>query len=476
MFKSRRTEPLFVSAEALFELEQELAEPLFMGVPIGSTLGGLFGLELLCGQGKWDLKSVNLDRLRYWYHYFRGLRLTPKQEISDTGRIIITWSNEKPYNRDLILPLLKGLGASRCLIIGKTSSMESQLPIGTEFLLWENLPSIDLKTWRKNYSLCKPIWHGKLREWIRRQGITQEVFPRLVDTMLVQSQKVMVSANLLNQIQPSVVVVEHDRHIDQAPLVLTCKFLGIPTMTMIHGVISSSYGYVPLLADLAFCWGERHRQQMIEMGTPPERLVITGCQRLTPNLTMNSAVARRKVGLPPEKPLVLLATNPIYSEYRKKLVNTFCEGLTACKDISAVVRLHPSERLDFYAKERAMFPSVQFQNNDEWTLDEALAASDVIFCHDSGFGNDALVKGKPVIVMDVLPVPLGNGKELVEQAGCPYIRNSVELAKVLHLALSDSSFRQELSDRTRSYLGRFCAAKRRYGDDVNRWHVHEITT
>ena len=76
------------------------------------------------------------------------------------------------------------------------------------------------------------------------------------------------------------VLTEAEHNNPWSCLILAARHRGIPTATMIHGVIYSSYGYTPLLSDMALCWGRDQVQQMIEQGVEPERLVITGCQRL----------------------------------------------------------------------------------------------------------------------------------------------------------------------------------------------------
>jgi hypothetical protein len=50
---SQKPSGLCVSAEELLDIEQELSQPLFRGVPIGSTLGDIYYLELFLGHANW---------------------------------------------------------------------------------------------------------------------------------------------------------------------------------------------------------------------------------------------------------------------------------------------------------------------------------------------------------------------------------------------------------------------------------------
>jgi hypothetical protein len=262
---------------------------------------------------------------------------------------------------------------------------------------------------------------------------------------------VMVCEQMLERLQPQAIITESDRKMEAACLVLTARTYGIPTMTMVHGVVNPPYGYTPMLADLTFCWGKSQRDQLIEMGEKPERLIIAGYQRLSRNIKVSTSEARAKVGLP-DRPTVLLATNPICPEHRRKLVRVFCDALADQKQLSAVVRLHPAESLDFYENAIAAFPTILFLKNDIWTLDEALAAVDIVVCHNSGLGNDSLIKDKFVIVLDVLPMKLANGQELIEKAGCPWAKDAKDLINIITVIVNDNEYRHKLKAQSELYL------------------------
>jgi hypothetical protein len=447
-----------VPVEALFELEAQLSEPLFCGVSVGATLGEFFNRELLVGPARSGLLERPMDWLRCCRHWLRQPQGETPRLPNDPGRFLLTWINEKPHCRDLVLPVVEALGSRHCHLIGRAASMEAQLPRDTGFMTWDRLPHVSHKLWRQEYGRCAPIWRRQIETLRRRYAIPVAIIPRLTDALIVQSQRVMSCRELLAQLDPRVIITEYDRNDRASCLVLAARARGIPTVTMIHGTINPPYGYTPLLADVALCWGEQHRDQMIALGTESKRLIVTGCQRITRALSADHVPARTKIGMPPERPLVLLATSPIRAEHRKTLARAFCRAFAGDARISAVVRVHPSETTSFYAEEIAAFPSVRFLANDAWTLDEALTAADVIVCHDSGLGNDALIKGKLTVVLDVLPVPLKNGWELVQKAGCPHVHSASELADVIDRVLWDVASREALKARAETYVRYFCAA------------------
>ena len=295
--------PFEVSADALLDIERALATPLFEGVPIGSTLSDVYTVDLWEGKGVWSAKAVFFDRLRARYHYWRGLRqgattptaIMPTVIMPTPGRIMVTWLHQRPHFDKLVLPLLDALDASRCLVAGREPSMLERLPDPTAFVSMSALPPIDLAAWRKAYRRCAPRWRAQLEEVLEQHNLPRFIAPRLEDTMIVNSQLVMAYHRLLEMTRPLAVVTEYDREQHASCLVLAAKARGVPTATMMHGVVNLPYGgFVPLLADRAFCWGEEQREQMTALGTHPDRLVITGCHRLTRGLPLTQNRCQRK--------------------------------------------------------------------------------------------------------------------------------------------------------------------------------------
>jgi hypothetical protein len=203
--------------------------------------------------------------------------------------------------------------------------------------------------------------------------------------------------------------------------------------------------------------------QFIALGEKEERLVVTGCQRLDRTIRADPIIARKKAGIPPDRPMGMFASNPIYPEHRHILVRTFCQAFAGEHRVSAVVRLHPAENIEFYQDEVVSFPEIHFLSNHIWTLDEALSASDIVVCHDSGLGNDALVKGRLVVLLDVLPIEMRNGKQLAEHAQSPVARSAEDLSSVVLRILTDSFYNRQLRIAAERYVNFFCAA---FGDDA----------
>ena len=450
-----------VQPEALFEIERVLAEPTCRGVPIGSTLGPDF-VYWLNGTLDCGWIAAWLARLRYPYHRLFpsacGVRPGDPAISLEKGRLLFTLIDLRPDSADLIIPVLRTYGPEKCHVLGNVPAMKEHLPLGVGFLPLSQILCFDAGEWRREFARAAPTWRRQLRVVFDKHNLPRGAFPVLMHKLLVHSLCIMGLDHLLDILQPVGVVTEYDRYDWAACLVLAAKARGIPTMTMMHGVINPPYGYTPLLADVAFCWGELQRDQMVALGTDPRRLAITGFQRMTREPSAEPRSARAKVALDTEKPVVLLATAPILHEARKCLVEAFCQAFVGQTGFSAVVRLHPSEEISFYAEEIARFPSIKFLGNSAWTKDEALAAADIVIVQDSGFGDDALVKRRLVVVLGVPQTPLKHGKVLAEQAGCPVARTPEALRNIVAGLLTNPIVANRLRQQAEEYVSYSYAA------------------
>jgi hypothetical protein len=228
-------------------------------------------------------------------------------------------------------------------------------------------------------------------------------------------------------------------------------------LTLVHGVIErDAFGFSPVLADHILCWGELDRAKLLDAGEASSRVTVAGCPRLNRELPGRSLEGRRRLGIDHDGPAVMLATSP--ESIRFELAETFSRAIEQLPGMSGVVRLHPSEDLASYQTMIARHPSVSFVENNRVSLDEALAAITVVVVRASGFGSDALVKRRPVVVLSPDMKPTGHDGDLIELAGCPHAHDSNELAAVLGRIVWDPAFRAERAIAAERFVAGFCAA------------------
>jgi hypothetical protein len=466
-----RTAALRVDAEVLSEVEHALSEPLLLGVPIGATLCSLLQIELLIGKARWDCRAVAADHVRWLRHRLLPERRprpprSPGQLGEHAGRILLTWLADHPNFTNLVVPLAEQLGGASCTVIGPldTGGMPLDLlPSGVALLDWADLPRPASDRWRDEHRACAGAWHAAVAEVLDRHGVSRRVLPRIRTNLLCQARRIAACRELLEHLRPRAVVTEYDRNPYASCLVLAARSLGIPSFTMLHGVIASRFGYTPLVADRVFAWGDASRQRLIELGVEPGRVEVTGCQAVTRELPLDRPEARQRLGLPADRPVALLATTALREPARRDLARDLAAALPPSGGITAAARLHPSDHCRVYDQVRDEHPHLHLLRAADSSIDETLSAVDVVVCHSTAFGLDALVKRVPVIVLDSIAEPLIWGQELIDAAGCPRARSSEELAAAVVSLVRDPAARQALLERADRYISGVYAA---VGDDA----------
>ena len=162
----------------------------------------------------------------------------------------------------------------------------------------------------------------------------------------------------------------------------------------------------------------------------------------------------------------MLATNPIDINQRRKLVATFCKALNVCEDLLLIVKLHPSESISDYRNESEMYPDVQFVGRNDASKEKVLSAADIVVCHNTGLGLEAMLWGKPVVVLNAIETPLKGASDWVHSGACPNVTSADELQDVVNQMLDDWSFRQRVLEDSNAYLRRVYAAT---GQTAARW-------
>jgi glycosyltransferase involved in cell wall biosynthesis len=444
--------------DVLHDIEKELSLPLFRGMPLGPVLNDVCAIELLNGNGKWGTAARWKDRARTLKHFLRPranlLALPPLAP----GRILVTWLIDNFRASELVHPVLEELGPERCVVLCGIPQVLPLVPPEAQVVSWEQAIHFDVAAWRNDYRRCRAAWQRRLRELCGKHHLPRGADGRLAFHLLVASQDVAGCLEFLRAARPAVVLTEYDRNSNWSCVVLAARLLAIPTFTMVHGVVNErAVGYVPFLADKVFCWGEIQRRQFLTAGERRAELLVAGCPRLTRELGVTRATARQRLGLDAEQPVIVLGTTPIDEQGRRRLAEVFCAAAGKLPTVSAVVRLHPSERLEQYAPVAKCYPAVRFQENRAATLDEILAAADIVVVPNSGFGSDALVKRRLAVVLDLPGLPLGHGGDLIEQGGCPRARDAEELAAVIDRLLTDEGERRHRFALAERYLEQFCA-------------------
>lgn len=443
-----------INEDALWAIERRIDEVPFRGVPMGATLNDvLIGLAASGGNvhDAWrEALTLACSTLPKWG---RQCSAVP---VRDTGRFAFTWVDDTPRLTDMVLPVIRALGDDACVVIGRQPSMRSPLPPTCGFYLE---PMLGEASWMAGYpelSIVAPRWWNSLPA-----VLSPSVKTFLLRALVQNSRRMVRVVEGLRRLSPRVLVVEFDRGAFASCLVLAAKSLGIPTLTMVHGAVSTR-GLTPLLADVALCWGEEQVEAFVGLGTDSDRLVVTGCQRAS-NSVADTATIRRRIGIADQRNVALLATTHAPSPAsRLEFARMFCEAVQRREDVVGLVRVHPRERADDYSQLATEFGRIQFFDNSAMSTEEALALASIVVCGDTSFPLDAAIHGCPVVLLE-LPGASLRGSRLA-MGGCgPVVGDVAKLTDVLDRYFDDEYFRAELRRLSKRHGARVCAAT---GDDA----------
>jgi hypothetical protein len=442
-----------ISPAILMEIESALNSQLFRGCQIGITINDTLINAFDTSNRNWDINTRFKDFIRYYYHRYFQPAYSERKFDELRGKILFTWLFDRQDLKEFVLPLVEKYGAANTVVVAPELSMQAQLPQDVDFVVWKEFPKIDMAAWRTEFIHCEKAWRISLNKIVRKNSLPNVIVDFIIDRLQVQSQRLMAAAAFLDLACPTVIVTEYDRNEHSSCLLIAARQRGIPSVTMIHSALNPehAYGFVPILADQVCCWGQRHVSILTKARAEQSRLVVTGCHSLSRALRVGALEAKAKIEIPFETPTILLATSPIKTQDKMKYAQEFCVAMSKMPTVVAIVRLHPAEQIEEYKDLIIRFPSVRFFENNAMTRDESLAASDIVVIHDSCFGSDALMKGKLLVILDVLNTPLGMGQELADLAGCPIAKTASDLESICHRVLFDINFRGELHDQAEKY-------------------------
>jgi hypothetical protein len=443
-------------AELLLKLEDELNRDRFFGVSMGSTLATPFILEFWNGRGRWSRKTRWQLRMRRFYRYFQPTGVVENATLSSRNDlplnpILITWLRDDPRYNGLVQPVLKHLPVGETIVLAREKSVHPltgahpSLPLAAP-------PPPDLQAWRAEYLRVSPRWARTLRTFVRKHGLPRESLPYLQTLLLHQSQRVAGYLEMLDRLKPRAILTEFDRNRFASCLILAAVQRGIPTATLVHGTINPPYGYTPVLADRIFAWGEIQRRQLLSMGTNLDKIRLVGFSRIERPDQQDAAALKQSVGLPADKPVIMLATNPIEPKARNRMITTFCDGFAGRDDLSVIVRTHPAEGLNAWEPYRDRYPAVRVFERGEQSVEDALAMTDVFVCNNTGMSMDALMHRVPVVLMDVPGSSLLSNQDLVDEGVACVVTTPRSLIEAVDTLLGPGSALDQITEKREAHI------------------------
>jgi hypothetical protein len=451
-----------VGRDAIWLVENALDAP-----PMGSLRVGALVNDLLLRVANGGEVAPLSDTLRLARALLHTTAAGSGESAPDlSGRILVTLVDDSPRIADLVLPVVEALH-DRAVVLPARDDVREVVPEHTRVISDRQLGTDARSRWYPRFRRAAPSWGRSLRALVRQGHLDRAALPALVHLLVVQTRRAVRYEEAFSRNRPDAVLVEYDRGTFAAPIVAAARSLGIPTATMVHGSVHPR-GYTPLLADLAFCWGEAQANQLEQAGAPTERLVVTGCPRVGLH-PWDREGARADLGLD-DRPLILLATNNLMAPRdRLELARAAVDAVATLGDtVQFGLRLHPRESVDDYRTILEQRADLHLLGGDRAAGDQVLAASDLVLCGITAFADEAAIAGVPAMIIDLsgrADVTVGLG------ATGPVATSRAELTGLLDDWSRGGRARTSLEQRTAARGRALCAASghdaaRRVADQV----------
>lgn len=266
----------------------------------------------------------------------------------------------------------------------------------------------------------------------------------------------------LDPAQVQAVLTLSDVHPFETAVTKAAGEKGIPNFTLQHGV--PEVMFTPVHSDRIFVWGEKSRQDLLRLGVPPEKIVISGCPLLdeaaakckasAPSLRA-SFRARHPRGNSSGRLVTYIATN-LGNREERALLAAF--AATWNLGILPVVRLKPThdqkqvQEFRDWISELGGASEVQVSMTDD--LYELLTVSDVVVGSQSSVVVESLAFGCIPVLLDILPeydLRLINP----HYGECLIARDADALKRMISRMTEDPAYFKQLQEAYAAIAGRY---------------------
>ncbi len=374
----------------------------------------------------------------------------------------------RPDINKIIIPVIKKLeedNKNRVMVLGLSEASKRQLE--QESIPYQTFGDysnneIDKKVSDARKLLAKK-WQGlkgdkEFRESltylnIPLWGLVEEKFSTLYSATFIQIVKYIETVNnLIKTENIDAIVVASDHRATEKTTVTVGNALGIPTLVIQHGVLSTPQLILPVTASKMAVMGKIPRDQFVDLGEAPGRLVVTGSPKydFLSHRAFDKEKICHKLNLDGSKNIIVLTTQNSPKEENETLLRGVLQAMGDLPDVQLVIKPHPVEDEGFHRSLVKELGTSHVVITKSVALYELLNACDALMTVSSTTALEAMMLGKPVVIIN-----LTGRRELV-----PYVKSGAalgvyqlgEIITGIKKLLYDQDFRKELEEKRRKFV------------------------
>lgn len=321
--------------------------------------------------------------------------------------------------------------------------------------------------WRRAAAQAKLRWDGVPLSSLAEQEISFGLARLLCNA----ARMVACARTMLEKESPSLVVLTNDRADFGRAIGLGARAAGVPSMLVQFGLtLAPAHWHPGVAADLAAVQGEAPAEVIRNADNHPGlQISVTGQPKHDVLLRKVAMFPRAQVcdeyGLDPRRPIVLYASHALgeqSSTSRRGLaerrlaareVEAVYRTMAELKNVELVVKPHPNEDVEPHNQvlKKVSADNIRLVQGIE-PIEALLSACDVLVTHHSTVGLEAVLLGKPLVIVNLSgrPDPF------------PYVRCGVavgayqdcDIASTIEAALFDPPTREGMAASRPAFLRR----------------------
>ncbi len=406
--------------------EEELNAIAFDGMPLGVMLSNEICVQLLLNNERLGLKQLPKTILQALRTLMLGAPNTSfiAAEPPPERYALLTSLSTKQNYLNQITAVSRVLGRDTELrYLVHDSDAQSLGTSEKNILRRTRAKRENWLSWYKSFRRIMRPLRRTIRTYRSYYSFTERL--NLLVISMAQTQRAHHAGLFLEAHRPEFILTEYDKNLEMVSVIAAAGKRNIPTFSLLHGLITYYEPYIPPVADKILVWGEFFKDYLVRGGLSEDRISVTGAPHIRP-LENDLAVGEREY--------MTLATNPFDPELMKETAAIFCQAYEELypdfPGMKAMVRLHPSEKMNDYAELTAAFPQVLFDQGKSYGFEDSIRVSRIVITFNSAYGVDALMKGRQLVQLGK-PEQTDFFTAMVEAFGIDRASSITELVKIV---------------------------------------------
>lgn len=362
----------------------------------------------------------------YWRNYNKKIEKQEKWQEINKKKILFFSTNNKQL--DAITPVINSINNSneaKALVIA---------PINNDSALEFNKNNISYKIFDGYYRFTKSLkiyksYKNIIRKWnyykkkidyenqflindIPTGYFIEDILLNLFSPSSIKYfiRKIEITRNIIEVEKPAILIILTERQEENKLIGYSGGLCGIPTLAIYREAAADHPELGPIATDKVAVNGIFDKNNLINRGVNPGKIVITGCPRfdiLYNKLNNIEEIKDRVYGclsVNKNKDIIVFASSPTVLNVRKEdkitLLSSVFTTIKQFQDKELIVKLHPNEEDEYLHYKIASKVNIKnIKIIRDINLLDLLVSCDVLITAQSNVGIDAILAGKKLVII-----------------------------------------------------------------------------